>query len=161
MLRKTPCWEEYLMLGSDSRIYSNYYENPGQLVRSLNLTIFYILYPPPPYFSWGEKIGHFWNCNTVHGYVQSALKVWSKLNVLERTRTSRNNLAEKWKNKYEIGNFQYMSLLDVVNRFKIWKRYSNVISTTFRLDMIAIFKNIFKRIGILLRLTSSKPKILN
>lgn len=28
MVRRTPCWEEYLMLDSESRIYGNYYENP-------------------------------------------------------------------------------------------------------------------------------------
>ena len=92
------------MLGSDSRIYSNYYENPGQLVRSLNLTIFYILYPSP----------HI----SVEGVPKVAVrKVQSKRKVLERP--SRNNLTENGKNKHEIEIFQYMLLLDVFDRFKI------------------------------------------
>ena len=33
MLRKTPCWEEYLALDlENSLIYKSYYNNPGQLL---------------------------------------------------------------------------------------------------------------------------------
>ena len=84
------------MLGSDSRIYSNYYENPGQLVRSLNLTIFYILYPSP------------------HISVEGVPKV-----AVLKAKSFRASLAENGKNKHEIENFQYMLLLDVFDRFKI------------------------------------------